>query len=155
MQSVIQRVVKRLQHQLQHHPLVVHSCPSDIEIYMDTTMTEQVLQNLLDNACKYTAAGTAIEVRAGVHDGNGFCCEVRDYGKGLPEEKLQQVFDKYARLQKKDSQVAGTGLGLAICKAVIEAQGGKITAANHPGGGAVFTFSLPQWRRVESVKYSA
>lgn len=145
--TLFEGVHKRLTYRLRHHELVIHSYPKDVEVCMDALMTQQVVQNLIDNACKYTPAGTKIEVACKTED-TGFVCEVRDHGSGLPPEKLAQVFDKYARLQKKDSQVAGTGLGLAISKAVMEAQGGWITASNHPEGGAVFTFSLPQWRRI-------
>ena len=117
---------------------------------MDVMMTEQVMQNLLDNACKYAPAGTAIEITCRVEEGQGLICSVRDHGPGLPPEKLDRVFDKYARLQKQDTQIAGTGLGLAISKAVMEAQGGWITAANHPEGGAVFTLCLPKWRPISN-----
>jgi two-component system sensor histidine kinase KdpD len=151
MPELIQQVAKRIQHRLRNRPLLVHPCPKDIEIYMDVMMTGQVLQNLLDNACKYTPDGTKIEIHCSIDDINGFLCRVRDYGPGIPEDKLGQVFDKYARLQKEDSQVAGTGLGLAICKAAIETQGGWITVTNHSEGGTEFTFCLPKWRKIQSI----
>ncbi len=144
-QSMIDGVRKRLGHRLKQRKLIVHPFP-EMEVFMDVVMTEQVLQNILDNACKYTQEGSKIEIFCLADTEKGFVCSVRDHGKGLPPEKIDQVFDKYARLQKQDSQVAGTGLGLAISKAVIEAQKGMITAENHPDGGAVFTFSLPLHR---------
>jgi len=64
---------------------------------------------------------------------------------------MDSIFDKYTRLHKKDAQTLGTGLGLTIAKAVMEAQDGWIKAANHPDGGAVFTFCLPQWRSTPAV----
>jgi len=154
-QPMIDNVARRLRHRLRQHPLTVHPCPAGIEAYMDVMMTGQVLQNLLDNACKYTPAGTHIEILCTIAEGKGALCEVRDHGAGLPPEKIQRVFDKYARLLKKDAQIAGTGLGLAISKAVMEAQGGWITAANHPEGGAVFTLCLPQWRKKETKNANA
>jgi two-component system, OmpR family, sensor histidine kinase KdpD len=152
--SLIHQVSKRLEHRLRRHVLIVQPFPSGVEVFMDVMMTEQVLQNVLDNACKYTPAGTRIELgfRA---DEQGFFIEVRDRGRGLPADKLQQVFDKYARLQKEDTQVAGTGLGLSICKAIMEAQGGSITATNHPDGGAVFILFLPKWRKLAQTKHVA
>ncbi|MDE3060724.1 MAG: DUF4118 domain-containing protein [Pseudomonadota bacterium] len=146
MQSIIGRVARRSQHRLRSRTLAV-DCPPGLEAYMDIMMTEQVLQNLIDNACKYTPDGTRIEVHCTASEREGFLCRVRDLGPGIPAEKLSQIFDKYARLQKQDSQVAGTGLGLAICKAVMELQRGWIRAANHPEGGAEFTFGLPHWRK--------
>lgn len=148
MKDMIGNVTKRMRHRCRQHKLMVHPCPADIEVYVDIMMTEQVIQNLLDNACKYTPADTSIEILCTVMEGKGMLCEVRDHGVGLPPEKLERIFNKYERLEKKDAQVAGTGLGLAISRSIMEAQGGRITAANHPEGGAVFTLSLPQWRRV-------
>ncbi len=154
MQSIVQQVAKRLQHRLRRHTLTIHPMPKYVEVCIDVMMTEQVVQNLIDNACKYTPVGTAIEI-SGHTDAQGFLLEVRDHGAGLPPDKLSQVFDKYARLQKEDSQVAGTGLGLAISKAIMAAQGGWVTAANHPEGGAVFTLCLPRWREVQHEKHVA
>lgn len=153
-QDLIQQVVKRLQHRLRRHKLTVHTLPENTEVCMDVMMTEQVLQNLLDNACKYTPAGTEIEISCAAGE-QGVIINVRDHGKGLPSDKLERAFDKYARLQKEDSQIAGTGLGLSICKAVMEMQKGWISAANHPEGGAVFTLCLPQWRKAETAKHVA
>ena len=155
-QSFIRDVMKRLDHRLRQHKVVIHPHPvKNIEVYMDLMMLEQVLQNILDNACKYTLPGTTIEIHCGGEEDKEFYCAVRDNGGGLPPEKLERVFDKYARLQKKDSQVAGTGLGLAISKAIMEAHGGSITAANHPEMGAVFTLRLPKWRKANQTKYVA
>lgn len=148
---MVDSVCKRLRHRFKTRELIMRPIPRDIEAYMDVVMTEQVLQNILDNACKYTPEGTPIEVEADATPGKGFTVSVRDHGGGLPENQLTQVFDKYARIEKRDSQVAGTGLGLAISKAVMEAQGGWVKAENHPGGGAVFTFCLPQWRTVAQL----
>jgi two-component system sensor histidine kinase KdpD len=145
--ALVADVTQRLKYRLRNHAVVVQPLPP-VEAKMDVTMTEQVLQNILDNACKYTPEGTRIEIRCEVGNGNGLTCQIRDYGAGLPPEKMERVFDKYARLHKRDSQVAGTGLGLSICKGVMEAQGGWIRAANHPEGGAVFTVGFPEWRPV-------
>ncbi len=150
--DIIQRVARRLEHRLKKHPLTIHTS-TPIEIFSDGMMIEQVLQNVLDNAGKYTQPGTKISIGWKGDDTTGFACEVRDFGNGIPATKLESVFDKYARLQKQDSQVAGTGLGLAICKAMMEGLGGSITASNHPEGGAVFTLYLPQWRHHRAAKY--
>ncbi len=141
--SMIDNVIHRLRHRLKNR--IVTVSPMTEEVFMDIVMTEQVLQNILENACKYTQENIAVDIEC-VTDERGFVCTVHDHGEGLPPEKLSEVFDKYARLHKKDSQVAGTGLGLTISKAVLEAQGGWITAGNHDDGGAVFTFCLPKWR---------
>lgn len=146
-EDVIENVTRRMQPRCKQHELIVQPCPPDIEVRMDLLMTQQVIQNIIDNACKYTRAGTHIEIRCSIEKKRGFLCEIRDFGPGIPNKKLTSIFDKYTRLQKKDAQVASTGLGLAIAKAVMEAQGGWISAANHPEGGAVFTLCLREWRQ--------
>ena len=145
-QELTDNITKRLAHRLKARELRIRFDTPDVEACMDTIMTGQVLQNLLDNACKYTPGGTPIEINWHVDKNQGLIGEVRDHGRGIPAEKLGNVFDKYTRLQKQDTQTPGTGLGLAIVKAVMEGQGGWIKAGNHPEGGAVFTFCLPEWR---------
>lgn len=138
---------KRLRVRLAKHNFVTRPAERDIELLLDIMMTEQVLQNILDNAAKYTPAGTTIELWGGFED-EDYKVYVRDHGAGIPDGAVDRVFDKYARLHRADMQVAGTGLGLAICKSVMTAQGGNITAGNHPDGGAIFTLTLPKWRKI-------
>lgn len=148
--ELMQNVKRRLRDRLRHHELVVQSDgPEPVEIAVDSSMTEQVIQNILDNAGKYTPVGTPIEVSWSAND-HGFALQVRDHGAGIPEDQADKIFDKYTRIKRQDSQIAGTGLGLAIARSVIEAQGGTITVGNHPDGGAVFTIALPQWRKAET-----
>jgi K+-sensing histidine kinase KdpD len=103
----------------------------------------EVLANLLDNADKYSPPQkeVIIEVRA---DQTEVTLSVRDFGPGLSPTDLERVFDKFQRTDGSDSQaVYGYGLGLYICRRLVEAQGGRIWAENHPNGGAVFSFALP------------
>lgn len=148
-----QDVAKRLKNRLASHKLMVVSNES-FDILADDIMTAQVLQNLLDNAVKYTKAGTQIDVGWHVQDGK-FELFVRDHGEGIREDKLDKIFDKYERIHKQDNQVAGTGLGLSIAKTVMLAQGGDITVHNHPQGGAIFTMKFNQWRAGTSSKEEA
>lgn len=143
--DLVQRVKKRMRMRFENHTLVVHSNPSDIEVELDPVVSEQALFNVFDNAIKYTAAGSVIDVHMETGD-EYFKLHVRDHGPGIPEEDRERVFDKYTRLQRQDHQVAGTGLGLAVARAAMRGQGGDITIAAHPDGGAVFTLCWPQWR---------
>jgi two-component system, OmpR family, sensor histidine kinase KdpD len=149
---LMRHVVKRLHGRLQHHRFTVQR-PSagDGEVGVDVMMMEQVLQNILDNAVKYTPQGAQIDVNWGMQ-GNHFQIQVRDNGPGIPDGQFEKIFDKYARIRRQDSQVAGTGLGLAIARAILQAQGGGISANNHPEGGAVFTITLPKWRKLEQAE---
>lgn len=142
---LVNEVAKRLKERLRLHKLIIIGGPA-VEVNMDYIMTGQILQNLLDNAVKYTTAGTQIDV-SWEADNAGFHLKIRDHGQGIPTDQLQRIFDKYTRIRQRDRQVAGTGLGLAIAKAVTEAQGGKIMVSNHADGGAVFTITLPKTRK--------
>ncbi len=151
--EILRKVERRMKNRLRNHTLIVGPV-EPVDIYIDPNSIEQVLQNLLDNAAKYTAPGTRVEITS--HTLNQqFIIEIRDHGDGIQADKLDKVFDKYARLKKTDSQVAGTGLGLSICKSIMQAQGGTIEATNHDEGGALFTLSFPQWRRARDQKESA
>lgn len=141
-------VTRRLRERLGRHEVICEGDSDGMEVSMDVMMTGQVLQNLLDNAMKYTPPGTKIMVSWNM-DEEGFRLSVRDQGAGIPEDQLEKVFDKYARLKRQDSQVAGTGLGLAVARAVMRAQGGEIVASNHSEGGAIFTLLLPRARQTK------
>lgn len=138
----VRTVLKALRPRLKDRPVKVMGDTAGVRVMMDSMMTTQVLQNIIDNAAKYSPEGAAIDVTLEVSEGY-FRYHVRDHGPGIPDDMLDRVFDKYERLNKTDSQVAGTGLGLAIAKSVMRAQDGDVTVANHPEGGAIFTLHFP------------
>jgi two-component system sensor histidine kinase KdpD len=92
-----------------------------------------------------------IEVADGLarKEQNDLVLIVADHGPGLPEELLPRIFEKFIRAP--DAKVGGSGLGLAIVKGFVEAQGGRITAQNRPGGGAMFAIHVPQKENPPSV----
>jgi two-component system sensor histidine kinase KdpD len=108
---------------------------------LDFTLMQQALANLLLNAAVHTPAGTAITVQAR-QGTDELVLTVADSGPGLPPELLPRIFDKFFRAP--DAPAGGSGLGLAIVKGFVEAQGGRISAANRPAGGAIFTMNIPQ-----------
>jgi two-component system sensor histidine kinase KdpD len=115
--------------------------PADLPLVaMDPVLIEQVLINLLDNALKYTPEGSPIEIAA-FQEGDGVVVDVADRGPGLAPGDEQRVFEKFYRSPRAPAR--GSGLGLSICRGIVEAHGGVIEAANRPGGGAVFRFTLP------------
>jgi two-component system sensor histidine kinase KdpD len=125
-----------------HH--VVTDIASDLPLVdLDVVLFEQVLFNLLDNAAKYAPAGSTVTLRAWTDGPRVVKLQVLDEGPGLPPGTLDQVFDKFYRVQNGDRRGAGTGLGLAICRGFVEAMGGTITAANRGDrGGAAFTITF-------------
>lgn len=116
--------------------------PRDLPLLkVDPVLFEQVLINLLENASRYTPAGTPIAITARA-DAEHVTIEVADRGPGIPERALERIFEKFQRGVAVTP--GGVGLGLAICRGIVEAHGGTIRAANQDGGGAVFTLSLPR-----------
>jgi len=110
---------------------------------VDPQRIEQVLLNLLDNACRYTPPGGKIVLSAYREDG-AVHVSVRDGGPGIAPEDLPHIFERFYRGDKSRARSSGgTGLGLSIAKALIEAHGGKIWAENAPQGGACFHFTVP------------
>jgi two-component system sensor histidine kinase KdpD len=118
-------------------------------VRFDAVLVERVLVNLLENASKYTPAGSTVVLGAQVA-GSELCVTVSDDGPGLPPGREEAVFQKFTR-GEKESATPGVGLGLAICRAIVEAHGGAIRGANRPEGGAVFTFTLPLGTPPEAV----
>jgi two-component system sensor histidine kinase KdpD len=110
-------------------------------VQYDAVLIERVLANLLENAGKYTAPGSTVTIAAAPHD-EWMQVTVSDDGPGLPPGQEEAVFEKFMR-GERESAKPGVGLGLAICRAIVEAHGGAIRAANQPGGGAAFVFTLP------------
>jgi two-component system sensor histidine kinase KdpD len=117
-------------------------------VEFDAVLVERVLCNLLENAAKYTPAGSHIEIGAALTSISGGRSAMRlwieDDGPGLPKGKEIEIFEKFAR-GEKESATPGVGLGLAICRAIVEAHGGTIWAENRKDGehGARFSFTLP------------
>lgn len=107
---------------------------------MDFILMQQALSNLIANAAVHTPPQTVIEISAR-HDGEELLVQVADHGPGLPAEELEHVFDVFHRLP--NSKPGGVGLGLAIVKGFVEAQGGRVSAANSTNGGAQFNIWMP------------
>ncbi|VVD60050.1 two-component system sensor histidine kinase KdbD [Pandoraea fibrosis] len=117
--------------------------PADLPLLrFDAVLLERLFTNLLENAAKYSPAGSHIEIAARVH-GDDVEVSVSDDGPGLPAGMEGRIFEKFMR-GEKESAKPGIGLGLAICRAIVEAHGGRIYATNVPEGhGARFVFTLP------------
>ncbi len=123
------------------------------KIYADEQMVCQILDNLLSNALKFTPKGGTIilEVSPLAGPDPAVAFRVIDSGIGVPDHLKEKIFDRYFQADSSiQRQYKGTGLGLAICRKMAELHNGTVTAADAPGGGAVFTLRLPvslAWRK--------
>jgi two-component system phosphate regulon sensor histidine kinase PhoR len=129
--------------------LVFHSELSAIDDAMlvraDEEAIRQILDNLIDNAIKYTPEGGSVRLSSRVTD-EGIAIEVADTGIGIPRDDLPRVFERFYRVDKARSrELGGTGLGLAIVKHLVQSIGGQITVNSRVGVGSQFTVTLPRF----------
>ena len=153
--SLIESVVRRLQSKYVVAPLVGArgelgdvSVTLDLPPYLPTVMAdrdriEEVLQNLLDNAVKYSPRqrNFAVACRA---TGDEVIVSVSDVGMGISLREQEHIFDRFHRVGNRITQTTpGVGLGLYICRAIVEAHGGRVEVQSRVGFGSEFTVHLP------------
>jgi signal transduction histidine kinase len=125
------------------HRLVTDVPAEPVVVTADDRRLRQVVRNLIDNAAKYSAAGTQIEMRVGVtQDHRSAIVQVRDHGPGIPPSERPRLFDKFVRLSTAGA-TRGSGLGLHLCKAIVTDHGGEIWAEFPAGGGMIISFTIP------------
>lgn len=116
----------------------------EVMVIGDPARLRQVIDNVLDNALRYAAAGGSITVYlTAATRPAGAVLEILDRGPGFPPAFLPTAFDRFSRADGARTDDAGTGLGLAIVASLIDAHGGTVTARNRPGGGASICIELP------------
>ena len=138
--DIIHAVLRDLRQDRPGSRVVASIDPDCPIIQSDPLLLRHVLINLIDNALKFSPAGSRVDVEL-LCGPDAALCRVADRGPGLPADR-DGLFDRFHRLEGSD-RVGGSGLGLWIAKNFIEAVRGSITASNREGGGAVFEISLP------------
>lgn len=142
--SIVRRSVERCSTQTSKHEFSVYFPPDFPMIHGDETKLRQVVDNLLNNAIKYSPNGGVIEV-GGEYNEHLVKIYVSDPGVGLTKEDQGRIFERFYRVDGKLSRkTQGTGLGLYLSKAIIEAHGGVIRVESQPGHGSTFYFTLPR-----------
>lgn len=113
---------------------------------VDIGLMERVLENLIENAIRYTPAGGEVEI-AIVRDGDELRIRVSDTGDGIHEDDLPHIFDRFYRAaQHEPKKSQGSGLGLAIARKIVELHGASLEATSKVGLGTTFTFHAPLLR---------
>jgi two-component system, OmpR family, sensor histidine kinase KdpD len=140
--DLIETTVEEMRPVLKDRVVEVEIAEDVLSAPMDRALVHRVLRHLMENAVKYSPAGSAIEVSA-VRDEYRLLVTVADRGPGIEPGEQPFVFDKFFRGKTQRIGQAGTGMGLAIAKAIVEAHGGGIEVASGRGEGARFTFWLP------------
>ena len=125
------------------HTITVQMDDDLLLAHMDAKLVVQVLINLVDNAIKYTPAGSHIVLSAAAQ-GESAVIRVSDDGPGIPDEAKEKVFEMFSTGEKRISDSRRSlGLGLALCRTIIAAHGGTITLSDNKPHGCIFTFTLP------------
>ena len=115
-----------------------------IQVWGDPDRILQALANLISNAIKFSPARGEITLTARRVDDWEAQFDVHDQGRGIPEDRLENIFERFQQIDASDTRaMGGTGLGLAICRSIIDQHGGRIWASSPPGEGATFSFTLP------------
>ncbi|TET49068.1 MAG: GAF domain-containing sensor histidine kinase [Anaerolineales bacterium] len=142
--ALARRVADRSRTQSEQHEIVVEFPDEFPLVQGDPVRLEQVLNNLVSNAIKYTPEGGRIEIRGRVKPSE-VIVTVSDQGEGIAIEEQARVFERFYRgARERRRRTPGAGLGLYLAKAIVEAHGGKMKVKSSPGKGATFSFTVPR-----------
>ena len=141
--AVITEVVEGVLTDAADHPIILRLDPGLGPVIGDRDKLTQVVVNLLSNAVKYSPGGGEIVVTTRAV-GPSAQVLVQDHGMGIPAEGLEQVFERFARLESDATRfIQGTGLGLPIVRQIVALHGGRVWAESTVGEGSVFQFTIP------------
>ncbi len=118
-------------------------------VAVDRISIHEVINNLVDNAIKYSGTSTRITITAQMNKEGLVETNVRDYGLGIPPAVVPDLFKKYYRSHKSRVQVSGTGLGLYLCKALVNAHGGNIWVRTKENEGSMFSFTIQPYDQMK------
>jgi len=150
MKDAVEKAVESSKKELANHPLELVISDNLPLAEFDLDLIVNVLQQLLENAAKYSPAGSPIRISA-ESSGEEVSVSVADRGTGIDGLEQSLIFDKFYRGKDSRDSVLGTGMGLAIAKAVLDAHGGSIRVTSQLGRGSVFAIALPL-RKVGAAK---
>jgi signal transduction histidine kinase len=144
--EVVRRALKEVEPAAEARkvPLAAHTAAAPASFETDPARLHQILVNLLSNAVRLGPPGRPVTVTV-QHGAESIAVAVADEGPGVPAELRERIFEPFERLDPHSGH--GTGLGLPVSRRLAELLGGSISVGDRPGGGAVFTLSLPLARR--------
>lgn len=117
-------------------------------VAIDKVSAYEVINNLIDNAIKYTHTDQSIEVNTYQKDENWVETTITDHGVGIPDNVIGHLFQKFYRSHKSSNATVGTGIGLYLSKAIVNAHGGEIWVKSKEGSGSTFGFTMPTYKSV-------
>lgn len=141
MDSFLPDVINSMQHITQQHEIIVQKNEA-AKVKIDAIRLEQVITNIISNATKYSPGKKMVIVNS-VKDNSDIIISFTDFGIGIPQEKINKIFDRFYRVDEVSKDFSGLGIGLFISSEIIKQHGGKIWAESKEGEGSTFYFSLP------------
>jgi len=149
LEEVVSEAIMRVKKRYPEVQIIVKVPDDFLMVPMDATLIVQVIINLIENSLKHSESNKPIKLLV-IKEVSQVLFYIIDRGKGIPDDRLETIFDGYSQTENKSSDSAkGIGIGLSICKSIINAHGGIISARNQVNGGAIFTFSLPIGRNLK------
>jgi PAS domain S-box-containing protein len=140
--ELLAEMVANFEKRTPSHQFFLKRPDQELFISADKVRIEQVVENLLSNAVKYSSPQSTITVNL-VSDEHDCQVQIIDQGIGMTAQQQDKIFEKYYRVDSKDTAPAGTGLGLHITKSIVDAHNGKIDVDSAPGQGTTITFRIP------------
>ena len=151
--TVIEKVVQILSQKYKNHNIIMKFNNYLPPVRLDEDKFQQIMTNLLDNACKYSEEYKDVIVSTSYADSENVLIKIQDSGVGIKEEDLDKIFDKFVRLENVlTSKTQGNGLGLYITKNLVESMSGKINAKSEINLGTEFTLEFPFFNQEEALK---
>ena len=142
-EHLVQQAVETMRGMSDKNNVHVELLPVSGQIFGDPDRILQTLTNLISNAIKFSPEGGSVVVSA-TSDRTHMQFSVEDHGRGIPEDKIGAIFERFQQVDASDSrEKGGTGLGLAICRTIVQQHGGRIWVRSHLGKGSTFSFTIP------------
>jgi signal transduction histidine kinase/DNA-binding response OmpR family regulator/CHASE3 domain sensor protein len=142
-EHLLQQAVETMRGMSDKNNVQVELLPVSEQIFGDPDRILQTLTNLISNAIKFSPEGGSVVVSA-TSDRTHMQFSVEDHGRGIPEDKIGAIFERFQQVDASDSrEKGGTGLGLAICRTIVQQHGGRIWVRSHLGKGSTFSFTIP------------
>lgn len=149
--QLVKRLGDEIQPTIQHYTLEIETPTEPLLVEGDELRLEQVIQNLIQNAVKYSSAGSLVRVHV-YRETSSARIDVIDQGVGIPEDALPRIFSRFYRADNFDAQrISGMGVGLFVVKEIVTLHGGSVTVQSRVGEGSIFTITLPLIDAPESL----
>lgn len=151
----IEKVIQLLKQKYNTHKIITKFNNHLPSAKLDDDKFQQIMTNLLDNACKYSDSGTTVTISTSYADSELILIKITDEGVGISEENVEKVFEKFMRLENHlTSKTQGNGLGLYITKNLVESMDGKIGITKARNSGTEFWLTFPFYNQEEVLKCS-